>query len=49
MNSLNLRYTRDSLNRLTMTQRLFYEKNGYLIFPRLIPQDVLDKCHERYI
>ncbi|XP_077272630.1 phytanoyl-CoA dioxygenase, peroxisomal-like [Temnothorax americanus] len=44
----NLRYTKDVLNRLTMKQRMFYEKNGYLVFPHLIPQDVLDKCHKRF-
>lgn len=43
-----LRYTKDVLNHLTMKQRLFYEKNGYLVFPRLISQDVLDKCHQRF-
>ncbi|KYM93597.1 PREDICTED: phytanoyl-CoA dioxygenase, peroxisomal-like [Cyphomyrmex costatus] len=48
MSSLNLCYTRNMiLNRLTMKQRLFYEKNGYLVFPRLIPQDVLDRCNKR--
>jgi len=44
----NLRYTKDAFNRLSMAQRIFYEKNGYLVFPRLIPQDVIDKCHQRY-
>lgn len=48
MSSLTLRYTKDMLT-LTMKQRLFYEKNGYLVFPRLVPQDVLDKCNQRYI
>lgn len=46
--SLPLRYTKDISNRLTMKQRLFYEKNGYLVFPGLIPQDVIDECHKRY-
>lgn len=44
-----LRYTKDIVNRLTIKQRLFYEKNGYLVFPGLIPQDVIDECHKRYI
>ncbi|XP_011171811.1 phytanoyl-CoA dioxygenase, peroxisomal [Solenopsis invicta] len=48
MTSLPFRYTKDYVNRLTINQRIFYEKNGYLVFPRLIPQDVLDKCHERF-
>lgn len=47
MSSLNLRYTKNVLNCLTLKQRLFYEKNGFLVFPRLISQDVLDKCNER--
>lgn len=42
-----LRYTKNN-DRLTMNQRIFYEKNGYLVFPGLIPQDVLDKCHQRF-
>jgi len=42
------RYTKDML-RLTNNQRAFYEKNGYLVFPGLVPQDVLDKCHKRYV
>lgn len=42
-----LRFTKNN-DRLTLPQRLFYEENGYLLFPRLIPQDVLDKCHRRY-
>ncbi|KAL0124721.1 hypothetical protein PUN28_006525 [Cardiocondyla obscurior] len=46
--SLNLRYTKETFNRLTMKQRMFYEKNGYLVIPRLIPQDVIDKCHKRF-
>lgn len=34
--------------RLTANQRDFYEKNGYLVFPRLVPQDILDKCDRRF-
>ncbi|XP_011687878.1 PREDICTED: phytanoyl-CoA dioxygenase, peroxisomal-like [Wasmannia auropunctata] len=49
MTSLHdFRYTKDILKRLTVQQRIFYEKNGYIVFPRLISQDVLDKCHERF-
>ncbi|CAL1681796.1 unnamed protein product [Lasius platythorax] len=44
---LPLRYTKN-INHLTLNQRLFYEKNGYLVFPGLIPQDVVDKCHKRF-
>ncbi|XP_076182910.1 phytanoyl-CoA dioxygenase, peroxisomal-like isoform X2 [Ptiloglossa arizonensis] len=42
-----LRFTKNN-DRLTLPQRLFYEENGYLLFPRLVPQDVLDKCHRRF-
>lgn len=48
MHSLHLRYTKDILNRLTMQQRIFYEKNGYIVFPRLISQEVLDNCRKRF-
>lgn len=41
------RYTRDT-GFLTHSQRLFYEKNGYLLFPKFIPQSILDKCHKRF-
>lgn len=41
------RYTRDT-GILTHSQRSFYEKNGYLVFPKFVPQDILDKCHQRY-
>lgn len=48
MNVESLRYTKNILNRLTINQRLFYEKNGYLVFPGLIPQDVINECHKRF-
>lgn len=43
----NYRYTRDNI-RLTTAQRNFYEDNGYLVFPNLVPQDLLDKFHKRF-
>ncbi|XP_031840752.1 phytanoyl-CoA dioxygenase, peroxisomal-like isoform X2 [Nomia melanderi] len=45
--SNNLRFTKENKN-LTWKQRLFYEKNGYILLPRLVPMDVLDKCHKRF-
>ncbi|XP_017791747.1 PREDICTED: phytanoyl-CoA dioxygenase, peroxisomal-like [Habropoda laboriosa] len=42
-----LRFTKNN-NMLTLSQRLFYEKNGYLLLPRLLPQELLDKCHQRF-
>lgn len=44
---LRLRYTKSD-NRLTINQRVFYEKNGYLVFPGLISQDVINECHKRF-
>lgn len=29
---------------LTIEQRDFYEKNGYLVIPKLIPDYLLDRC-----
>lgn len=43
----NLIYTRES-GRLTFDQRCFYESNGYLVIPRLVPLDVLTKCSKRF-
>ncbi len=40
-------YTRDS-GLLTFDQRCFYERNGYLVIPRLVPLDVLAKCSKRF-
>ncbi|KZC10658.1 PREDICTED: phytanoyl-CoA dioxygenase, peroxisomal-like [Dufourea novaeangliae] len=45
--SNNLRFTREN-KFLTWEQRLFYEKNGYLVFRRLVPQNILNHCHERF-
>ncbi|XP_043254188.1 phytanoyl-CoA dioxygenase, peroxisomal-like isoform X2 [Colletes gigas] len=42
-----LRFTMNN-NRLSLEQRLFYEKNGYLLLPRLISRDIIDKCHRRF-
>ncbi|XP_017766203.1 PREDICTED: phytanoyl-CoA dioxygenase, peroxisomal-like isoform X1 [Eufriesea mexicana] len=42
-----LRFTRNT-NKLTLSQRLFYEENGYLIFPQLVPKEILDKCSQRF-
>ncbi|CAD6207852.1 GSCOCG00012707001-RA-CDS [Cotesia congregata] len=39
--------TRETLS-LTTAQREFYEKNGYIVIPRLISSDVLEKCAKRF-
>ena len=40
-----------SLNnpRLTMRQRLFFEENGFVVIPQLVPEDLLDHCQERFL
>lgn len=45
--SAPLKYTRNS-SPFTINQRLFYEKNGYIVFPKLVDQAILDKCHVRF-
>ncbi|KAJ6624282.1 Phytanoyl-CoA dioxygenase, peroxisomal [Pseudolycoriella hygida] len=47
MSGKRLVYTRDS-GILTFEQRCFYEKNGYIVFPRLIPQNILTNCSQRF-
>ncbi|XP_026277846.1 phytanoyl-CoA dioxygenase, peroxisomal-like [Frankliniella occidentalis] len=43
-----LRYTLDN-PRLTFEQRKFYEDNGYLLFKKLIDEDFLDECRQRFV
>ncbi|XP_078045165.1 phytanoyl-CoA dioxygenase, peroxisomal-like [Augochlora pura] len=45
--SNSVRFTKEN-KALTWEQRMFYEKNGYLMIPRLVPQHILNKCHERF-
>jgi len=45
--SKKLVLTRDS-GRLTFEQRCFYESNGYIVFPRLVPVNILTKCSQRF-
>lgn len=42
-----LRFTRDN-RRLTLQQRIFYENNGYLVFPKLVPPQTLNRCSDRF-
>ena len=35
--------------RLTLKQRTFYEKNGFLVIPKLVPDDLLDHCRQRFL
>lgn len=41
-----LTLTKD-LGRLTTAQRAFYEHNGYLLIPKLVPHSILDHCSQR--
>ena len=34
---------------LTDTQRRFYEKNGFIVVKKLIPQNELDNYHQRFV
>ncbi len=44
----DLEFTVDS-PRLTLKQRQFYEKNGFIVIPGLVPEDLLDHCHQRFL
>ncbi|KAJ8680272.1 hypothetical protein QAD02_016059 [Eretmocerus hayati] len=33
---------------LTLDERIFYERNGYLVVPRLIHPNILDRCSKRF-
>ena len=34
---------------LNDAQRDFYEKNGFIVIPKLIPHDLLDECRQRFL
>ncbi|XP_058800341.1 phytanoyl-CoA dioxygenase, peroxisomal-like [Phymastichus coffea] len=42
-----LTLTKDT-GRLTLGQRQFYELNGFLVIPRIVSLDILDKCSKRF-
>ncbi|XP_011494693.1 PREDICTED: phytanoyl-CoA dioxygenase, peroxisomal-like [Ceratosolen solmsi marchali] len=42
-----LTLTKD-IGQLTIAQRNFYEHNGFLVIPRLVPVNILDKCSKRF-
>ena len=44
----NFRYTAHG-NLLTEEQRRFYDQNGYLIIRKLVPEDDLQKYHQRFV
>jgi len=44
------KYTRDGINqKLTNEQRLFYEKNGYIVIKKLVDDQLLNRYRERFI
>ena len=43
-----LKYTTDN-PRLTLRQRQFYEENGFVVIPKLVPEDLLDHCRDRFL
>lgn len=43
-----LKLTKDN-GSLTLEQRKFYEDNGYLVIPKLVPNDMLEAYNKRYI
>ena len=34
---------------MTRSQREFYEKNGFLVVPNLIPHELIDECRQRFL
>ncbi|GLG96420.1 Phytanoyl-CoA dioxygenase, peroxisomal [Gryllus bimaculatus] len=43
----DFRYTLDN-PRFTLEQRQFYEDNGYIVFPRLVGEELLEECADRF-
>lgn len=46
-NPRKFRYTRNS-DRLSREQRLFYEENGFIVIPKLVPLECLEKYKHRF-
>jgi hypothetical protein len=44
----NFKYTLPT-NLLSHEQRAFYEKNGFLVIPKLVPDQLLDRCRQRFL
>lgn len=47
-NDSSLQFTLDN-PKLSLEQREFYEKNGFLVIPGLIPSDMIDKWRNRFL
>ncbi|KAK8380268.1 hypothetical protein O3P69_016704 [Scylla paramamosain] len=46
--SSSFQFTLDN-PRLTQAQRAFYEQNGFLVIPNLVPHDKIDRWRERFL
>lgn len=44
----NFKYTRDNPF-LSYSQRKFYEENGYLVIPRLVEDELIEECCQRFV
>ena len=44
----NFEFTQNN-PRLNLKQRQFYEENGFLVIPKLVPEDLLDHCAQRFL
>ena len=38
-----------SQGRLTQKQREFYDQNGFIVIPKLVSEELLDQCRERFL
>jgi len=45
----SFRFTVSDNGLLTRSQREFYEKNGFLVVPNLIPHELIDECRQRFL
>jgi len=44
------KYTLDAASKkLSKKQRDFYEENGFLVIPNLVPSDLIDECKQRFL
>ena len=47
---MHFQYTfTDNNGLLTRSQREFYEENGFLVIPNLVPQNLIDECRDRFM
>ena len=39
----------DAKGMLNNSQREFYEKNGFIVIPNLVPHELIDDCKQRFL